>query len=68
MLPVLAIALTLDSLLSLLIGLVIVAIVIYGVVLVLGMLKLPEPITRLVYLILAVIGLILLLDLLGFVH
>ncbi len=68
LLPVLALSLTLESLIPILVALIILCIIIYAVSIVLGMVNLPPPIRQLVWLVIAVIVLIIVLDLLGIVH
>ncbi len=51
------------SLIGILIGLIVIAIICYAVYLVLGMLPIPQPIKTLIWLLIAVIFLIIILDL-----
>lgn len=61
-------SLTLAGLIPLLITLIVICIVLYGVKLVLDMIALPPPVKQLVWLVVAVVVLILLLNMLGIMH
>lgn len=63
-----AMAISLEGLIPLLVAMIILCIVIYAVSIVLGMLSLPPPVKQLIWLIVAVVVSIFLLNLLGPVH
>ncbi len=60
--------LTLAALIPFLIAIIIICVVLYGVSIVLNMVALPPPVKQLVWLVVAVVVLILLLNMLGIVH
>lgn len=67
-LSVMALSLTLESLIPILIAFIVVCILLYAISIVLGMIALPPPIKQLIWLIVAVVVLLFVLSALGLVH
>ncbi len=63
-----AASLSLDSLIPLIIAIIVICIVIYAISILLGMIALPPPVKQLVWLLVAVVVLIVILNFLGLAH